>query len=74
MQVYLPITEVTVSPSRLLGGVPSAQIDTMAHTRLKAEQLCLLLALLVVGGAFKIGIDLVPQPGDIFWLIKPGGM
>lgn len=50
----------------ILGGVVGAQIGVRLANRLKAEQLRLLLALLVVGVAIRMSVDLVTPPTDPF--------
>jgi uncharacterized membrane protein YfcA len=48
----------------IAGGVVGAQIGVRAGQRLAAEQLRLLLALLVLGVAVRIAVDLVTPPRD----------
>jgi uncharacterized membrane protein YfcA len=55
----------------ILGGVVGAQVGTQLGLRLKAEQLRILLALLVLAVAGRIGLDLVLVPGEVFSL-APG--
>lgn len=55
----------------ILGGVVGAQIGTQIGTRLKAEQLRILMALLVLAVCGKIALDLVLRPDDLFNL-TPG--
>lgn len=55
----------------ILGGVVGAQIGTLIGTRLKAEQLRILMALLVLAVCGKIALDLVLRPDDLFNL-TPG--
>lgn len=50
----------------IAGGVVGAQIGTQVGTRLKAEQLRILLSILVLGVALKIGYDLVATPEELF--------
>ena len=50
----------------ILGGVVGAQIGARVGVRLKAEQLRVLLALLVLAVAIKIALDLLIQPGELF--------
>jgi uncharacterized membrane protein YfcA len=52
----------------LLGGVIGAQIGTALGARLKAEQLRILLALLVLSVAGKIALDLLLQPSELYSL------
>jgi uncharacterized protein len=55
----------------ITGGVIGAQIGTRVGIRLRAEQLRILLAALVLGVAIKIGLDLVLQPEELFSVL-PG--
>jgi uncharacterized protein len=55
----------------ILGGVIGAQIGARVGVRLKAEQLRVLLALLVLAVAVKIALDLLLQPSELF-SISPG--
>ena len=55
----------------LIGGVIGAQIGVSLAARLRAEQLRILLALLVVGVCLKLFADLVIEPDDLFSLAAP---
>jgi uncharacterized membrane protein YfcA len=50
----------------ILGGVVGAQIGAQVGLRLKAEQLRILLALLVLAVAGKIALDLLLQPAELY--------
>jgi uncharacterized membrane protein YfcA len=50
----------------IIGGVIGAQIGTVAGTRLKAEQLRILLAMMVLSVAIKIAFDLLVQPDELY--------
>ena len=50
----------------LTGGVIGAQIGTRAGTRLRGEQLRVLLAVLVLAVCGKLAYDLVSTPSDLF--------
>jgi uncharacterized protein len=50
----------------ILGGVIGAQIGSRVGLRLRAEQLRVLLALLVLAVAFKISLDLLIKPAEIY--------
>lgn len=50
----------------ILGGVIGAQIGSRLSTRLKAEQLRLLLAVLVLAVAVKIAFDLLVLPSELY--------
>jgi uncharacterized membrane protein YfcA len=52
----------------ILGGVIGAQIGTTMGARLKAEQLRILLALLVLAVAGKIALDLLLEPAELYSL------
>jgi uncharacterized membrane protein YfcA len=52
----------------LIGGVIGAQVGTSLGARLKAEQLRILLALLVLAVAGKIALDLLLQPNELYSL------
>lgn len=56
----------------ILGGVIGAQMGTRLGLRLKAEQLRILLALLVLAVAGKIALDLLLRPSEIYSLTVPG--
>jgi uncharacterized membrane protein YfcA len=49
-----------------VGGVVGAQFGTRAAGYLRAEQLRILLALLVLGVCAKMGVDLVLPPADLY--------
>lgn len=55
----------------IVGGVIGAQIGTTVGLRLKGEQLRIMLALLVLAVCFKIALDLLLQPTDLF-TVMPG--
>lgn len=50
----------------ILGGVIGAQIGAQLALKLKAEQLRVLLALLVLSVALKLAYDLLVQPAELF--------
>ncbi len=52
----------------IIGGVIGAQIGAQVGLRLKAEQLRILLALLVLTVSVKIALDLLLQPSELFSL------
>jgi uncharacterized protein len=54
------------------GGVIGAQIGTVAGARLKAEQLRILLSILVLGVAIKIGYDLIATPYELYSISGAG--
>ena len=55
----------------ILGGVIGAQLGAQLSGRLKAEQLRILLSLLVLGVAAKIALDLLLRPSELYSL-TPG--
>jgi len=55
----------------IAGGVIGAQIGARLGTRLRAEQLRILLALLVLGVSGKIALDLLLTPSELY-AITPG--
>jgi uncharacterized membrane protein YfcA len=50
----------------IIGGVIGAQIGTRLSVRLKAEQLRVLLAMLVLAVSIKIGFDLLLMPDELY--------
>ncbi|MEL7114661.1 MAG: sulfite exporter TauE/SafE family protein [Pseudomonadota bacterium] len=52
----------------LIGGVIGAQIGTRIGVRLKAEQLRILLALIVLAVCAKLALDLLIMPGELYSL------
>ncbi|MDC0739030.1 sulfite exporter TauE/SafE family protein [Cognatishimia sp. SS12] len=57
----------------LVGGVIGAQFGAVIGTRLKAEQLRILLAIMVLGVCLKLGLDLLIMPGELYSLGASGG-
>lgn len=55
----------------IIGGVIGAQIGARIGVRLKAEQLRILLALLVLTVSFKIALDLLLRPTELY-TVMPG--
>ncbi|NKW71726.1 sulfite exporter TauE/SafE family protein [Rhodobacteraceae bacterium R_SAG10] len=56
----------------LIGGVIGAQIGTRIGVRLKAEQLRILLAMLVLAVCGKLALDLLLQPSELYSLARVG--
>ncbi len=56
----------------LVGGVIGAQFGAMIGTRLKAEQLRILLAMMVLAVCAKLALDLLIQPSELY-SIGPAG-
>ena len=57
----------------MIGGVIGAQFGTMIGAKLKAEQLRILLALMVLLVCAKLAFDLVVEPSELFSLGVAGG-
>ncbi|MEM7487923.1 MAG: sulfite exporter TauE/SafE family protein [Pseudomonadota bacterium] len=57
----------------LVGGVVGAQVGTRIGTRLKAEQLRILLAMMVLLVCGKLAADLLIQPAELFSVGDVGG-
>lgn len=57
----------------LVGGVVGAQIGTRIGTRLKAEQLRILLALMVLAVCGKLAFDLLVMPSELYSLGEGAG-
>ncbi|SDJ89549.1 sulfite exporter TauE/SafE family protein [Aliiruegeria lutimaris] len=58
--------DVFLATVLLIGGVIGAQFGAMIGAKLKAEQLRILLALLVLTVCLKLGFDLALPPGELF--------
>ncbi len=65
--------DVVLAVLLLVGGVIGAQIGTQIGVRMKAEQLRILLALLVLVVCGKLALDLLLQPSELYSLGAPGG-
>jgi uncharacterized membrane protein YfcA len=57
----------------LVGGVFGAQIGTRIGTKLKAEQLRILLAIMVLTVCGKLAFDLLVMPSELYSLGATGG-
>ncbi|MFA9459424.1 sulfite exporter TauE/SafE family protein [Thiohalorhabdus sp. Cl-TMA] len=57
----------------LIGSVVGAQVGTRMGSKLQGEQLRILLALIVLATAFKLLLDLVMAPSDMFVVGGGGG-
>ncbi len=57
----------------LVGGVIGAQFGAVIGAKLKAEQLRILLALMVIGVCLKLALDLLFMPSELFSLGAAGG-
>jgi len=65
--------DIVLAVLLLIGGVIGAQIGTQIGVRLKAEQLRILLAALVLVVCGKLALDLLLQPAELYSLGAPGG-
>ena len=57
----------------LVGGVIGAQIGARIGVHLKAEQLRILLAIMVMGVCFKLALDLLLMPSELYSIGAAGG-
>ena len=57
----------------LVGGVVGAQFGAVIGAKLKAEQLRILLALMVIAVCLKLALDLLIMPSELFSLGAAGG-
>ncbi len=58
--------DIVLAVLLLVGGVIGAQVGTRIGLKMKAEQLRILLALLVLAVCFKLGLDLLIQPAELY--------
>ena len=65
--------DVLLALIMILGGVIGAQLGARIGLRLRAEQLRVLLALLVLAVAVKIGLELTLRPSELYSLAGVGG-
>ena len=65
--------DVALAVLLLVGGVIGAQIGTQIGTRLKAEQLRILLAIMVLMVCGKLASDLLIQPSELYSIGSAGG-
>jgi hypothetical protein len=65
--------DIALAVLLLVGGVIGAQIGTRLGTYLKAEQLRILLALLVILVCAKLALDLLLEPSELFSIGATGG-
>ena len=64
--------DIVLAVLLLVGGVIGAQFGTMFGAKLKAEQLRILLAVLVLLVCAKLAFDLIVQPAELFSLGSAG--
>ncbi len=65
--------DIALAVLLLVGGVVGAQIGTQIGTRMKAEQLRILLAIMVLAVCFKLALDLLLQPSELYSIGAVGG-
>ncbi|MEO1139713.1 MAG: sulfite exporter TauE/SafE family protein [Pseudomonadota bacterium] len=65
--------DVALAVLLLVGGVIGAQIGTTIGTRLKAEQLRILLAIMVLAVCVKLALDLLIMPSELYSIGVAGG-
>ncbi|MBO6855254.1 MAG: TSUP family transporter, partial [Marivivens sp.] len=65
--------DVVLAVLLLIGGVIGAQIGTRIGVYLKAEQLRILLAAMVLLVCGKLALDLLLQPSELYTLGAAGG-
>ena len=65
--------DVALAVLLLVGGVIGAQIGTMIGTRMKAEQLRILLAIMVLAVCAKLALDLLLTPTEIYSIASGAG-
>lgn len=58
--------DIAMGLTLVIGGVIGAQIGTHLGLKLKAEQLRVLLALLVLGVCLKLGLELLLMPNELY--------
>jgi hypothetical protein len=65
--------DIVLAVLLLVGGVIGAQVGTRIGVKLKAEQLRILLAMLVLAVCGKLALDLLIQPAELYTLGPAGG-
>lgn len=65
--------DIALAVLLLVGGVIGAQIGTQIGTRMQAEQLRILLAIMVLAVCFKLALDLLIQPSELYSIGAVGG-
>ncbi|MGH1368284.1 MAG: sulfite exporter TauE/SafE family protein [Maritimibacter sp.] len=64
--------DIALAVLLLVGGVIGAQIGARIGVKLKAEQLRVLLSLMVLAVCFKLGLDLLLEPNELYSLGEAG--
>ena len=65
--------DVALAVLLLVGGVVGAQVGTRIGTKMPAEQLRILLALMVLAVCFKLALDLLIMPSELYSIGATGG-
>jgi len=65
--------DIALAVLLLVGGVIGAQIGTRIGVYLKAEQLRILLAIMVIAVCLKLGLDLIIMPSELYSIGAAGG-
>lgn len=65
--------DIVLAVLLLVGGVIGAQIGTRIGVRMKAEQLRILLAIMVLAVCGKLALDLLLQPSELYSINAGGG-
>ncbi len=65
--------DIVLAVLLLIGGVVGAQIGTRIGVKMKAEQLRILLAIMVLAVCGKLALDLLFQPSELYSLGAAGG-
>nr|MBP9950346.1 sulfite exporter TauE/SafE family protein [Cypionkella sp.] len=58
--------DIMLAALLIVGGVIGAQLGTVFGTKLRGEQLRILLAMMVLAVSFKIALDLLLQPSELY--------
>ncbi len=58
--------DIMLAALLIVGGVIGAQLGTVFGTKLRGEQLRILLAIMVLSVSFKIALDLLLQPSELY--------
>ncbi|MBN8290742.1 sulfite exporter TauE/SafE family protein [Rhodobacter sp. NTK016B] len=66
--------DIMLATFLIMGGVIGAQLGTQIGLRLKAEQLRILLALLVLMVCIKVALDLLIRPDELYSITIAGGL
>ena len=65
--------DIALAVLLLVGGVIGAQVGTQIGTRMRAEQLRILLAIMVLAVCGKLAFDLLVQPAELYTIGAVGG-